>query len=363
MQTKRILFAKQLITDTSLPMTDVALAAGFRSIRRFNDAILNLYSRSPRELRKNKLPAESIIRLSLPFSPPYDWAGVLAFLRPRAIPGVEVVEDERYWRTIELKGVHGVVAISPESGNSLRAEIRFPSVHALSEIVRRLRHLFDLSADPFTIGQHLGQDPMLARLLADRPGLRVPGCWDGFEAAVRAILGQQVTVKAATRLAGNVAATFGKKLSITDRTGVPSSLDTVFPRPADLHESNTLPLGMPAARQTALRELALLADNDAHLFEIGCSLEEAIERLRKVPGIGNWTAQYIAMRILREPDAFPAQDVALLRYCSAAFAAKNHNEVLRRAEQWRPWRAYAAIHLWAAEADRTRKEINCGAVA
>lgn len=362
-QTRRILFAKQLITDTSIQMTDIALATGFHSVRRFNDAIRQLYGRPPRELRRNKLPAESTIRLTLPFSPPYDWAGILDFLRPRAIPGVEVVEAERYWRTIEMGGAHGVIAVSKGTGNSLRAEIRFPHLRALGEIVRRLRCLFDLSADPFTINQHLAQDPTLAHLLAKRPGLRVPGCWDGFEIAVRAILGQQVTVRAATQLAGRVVAAFGKELSITDCAGVPSGLNAVFPRPADLRQIGSSTLGMPNARQIALRELALLAEKDVHLFQIGCSLEEAIERLKSVPGIGDWTAQYIAMRILREPDAFPAQDVALLRCCSIAFAVKSFGEVLRRADQWRPWRAYAAIHLWAADVDQRQKEAGREAVA
>ena len=362
-QTRRILFAKQLITDTSIPMTDIALATGFGSVRRFNGAIRQLYGRPPRELRRSKLPAESIIRLRLPFSPPYDWTAILDFLRPRAIPGVEVVEAECYWRSIEMDGVHGIVAVSKGTGNSLCAEIRFPSMRALSEIVRRLRHLFDLSADPFTITQHLTQDPALACLLAQRPGLRVPGCWDGFETAVRAILGQQVTVRAATQLAGRVVAAFGKELSIANRAGVPSALNAVFPRPADLRHVGSSPLGMPNARQVALRELALMAENDVHLFQIGCSLDEAIERLKRVPGIGDWTAQYIAMRILREPDAFPAQDVALLRSCSAAFGSKGFGDVLRRADQWRPWRAYAAMHLWAADANQKHEEAGREAVA
>lgn len=361
-QTRRILFAKQLITDTSIPMTDVALATGFRSVRRFNAAIRQLYGCPPRELRRNKLPAESPIRLTLPFSPPYDWTGMLDFLRPRAIPGIEVVEPKRYWRTVEIGGVHGIVAVSEGRNNSLCVEIRFPRIHGLREIVRRLRCLFDLSADPFTIRQHLAQDPSLGALLSRRPGLRVPGSWDGFEVAVRAILGQQVTVSAATQLAGRLVAELGQELSMHDLAGVPSGLNAVFPRPVHLRRLDSLRLGMPSARQRALQELARLAENDAHFFQIGCSLEEATERLKRVPGIGDWTAQYIAMRILREPDAFPARDVALLRCCSTTFAARNFSEMLHRADQWRPWRAYAAMHLWAADAEQ-KQEVPRGAVA
>ena len=363
LQTRRILFAKQLLTDTSLPIAEVAFAAGFGSVRRFNDAIRKLYGRPPRELRKSTLRAASMICLRLPFSPPYDWAGILHFLRPRAIPGVEVVEADRYWRTIEIAGVHGTVAVYPGMKHSLSAEIRFPCMRALSEIVRRLRNLFDLSADPFTINRQLAVDTELKPLLKSRPGLRVPGCWDGFEVAVRAILGQQVTVSGATQLAGRLVATFGKQLAIQDRSGLPSTLTTIFPRPGDLRQIGDSTLGMPRSRKTALQELADFAEKDPRLFHIGCSLEEAIDRLKNVKGIGEWTAQYIAMRILREPDAFPAQDVALLRYCSTAFAVRSFSEMLSRAEQWRPWRAYAAMHLWAADAEQRSGEANREAVA
>ena len=215
-QTRRILLAKQLIHETHLPMTEIAFAAGFGSIRRFNETFLTLFGRPPRELRRVGGPdipagAHGEIDLLLRYHPPYDWPAMLEFLRQRAIPGVECVADGGYARSVQLDGVQGTVAVEPADGNALRATVRFAKLTALPAIIARLRRVFDLAADPAPIAAHLAKDPTLAPLVKSRPGLRVPGAWDGFELAIRAVLGQQITVTAAARLAGRLVATYGDR--------------------------------------------------------------------------------------------------------------------------------------------------------
>ena len=225
--------------------------------------------------------------------------------------------------------------------------IRFPRVELIATIVSRVRRVFDLSADPRAIGEHLSTDPLLAALIARRPGLRVPGAWDGFEVAIRAVLGQQITVVAARKLAAKLVATCGDPLASSgdDR------LTHTFPSPAKLAASDMRQLGMPSARALALASVSTAAAVDPRLFSPSETLEDAIARLRSLRGIGEWTAQYIAMRALREPDAFPAADIGLMRALAQPGGARpNVAAVLARAEPWRPWRAYAAQHLWTAEA-------------
>jgi AraC family transcriptional regulator of adaptative response / DNA-3-methyladenine glycosylase II len=207
--------------------------------------------------------------------------------------------------------------------------------------------VFDLAADPDTIGAHLSLDPKLAPLVAARPGLRVPGAWDGFELAVRAIFGQQITVPAATRLLGRLVAAHGAPLPVTTRDS--EGLSHLFPSAERLACADIAALGMPRARAMAVTSLAEALAADPSIFSRGASLEEAIAKLRLLPGIGEWTAQYIAMRELREPDAFPAADIGLLRAMATSGGSRpSPAELLSRAERWRPWRAYAALHLWAA---------------
>jgi AraC family transcriptional regulator of adaptative response / DNA-3-methyladenine glycosylase II len=218
---------------------------------------------------------------------------------------------------------------------------------ALPQIIARVRRVFDLAADPDTIGAHLALDPALAPLVAARPGLRVPGAWDGFELAVRAIFGQQITVPAATKLLGKLVQAFGEPLAAAMREG--EGLSHLFPSTARIARANLAPLGMPGARTTAVTSLAQAISADPAIFSRGASLEDAIVKLRSLPGIGEWTAQYIAMRELREPDAFPAADVGLLRAMADEDGRRpSPSALLERSERWRPWRAYAALHLWAA---------------
>ncbi len=348
-QTRRVLLAKQLIHETSLPMTEVAFAAGFGSIRRFNETFVTLYGRAPCTLRRGKgvetKPGPGgEISLLLRFEPPYDWAGMREFLRCRAIPGVERVGDGCYSRTIQLDGRKGRVSVRPGDGNALHATIRFPRLSTLPSIIARLRRVFDLGADPLPISAHLAKDVALARLVAERPGLRVPGAWDGFELAIRAVLGQQISVAAAVRLAGRLVATYGETLTEPDR-----ELTHVFPSPEALARADLTTLGMPRSRAAALSAVAAAVVADPDVLCASRGLDEAIRRLRSIPGVGEWTAQYIALRQLREPDAFPAADVGLVRALAQLEGRRRSSrELAAHADRWRPWRAYAAQHLWAS---------------
>jgi AraC family transcriptional regulator of adaptative response / DNA-3-methyladenine glycosylase II len=225
---------------------------------------------------------------------------------------------------------------------------------ALPQIIARVRRVFDLAADPDTIGTHLALDPVLAPLVKARPGLRVPGAWDGFELAMRAIFGQQITVSAATKLLGKLVLAYGTLLPATAKDG--EGLTHLFPSPSRIAAADLASLGMPGARAKAASALAKVMADDPAIFSRGASLEDAIAKLRALPGIGEWTAQYIAMRELREPDAFPAADIGLLRAMAAPDGRRPQPaELLDCAERWRPWRAYAALHLWAAGATAPEK--------
>jgi AraC family transcriptional regulator of adaptative response / DNA-3-methyladenine glycosylase II len=348
-QSRRVLLAKQLIHETRLPMTEIAMAAGYGSLRRFNDTFQALFRRPPTALRRSAeadIPAgpKGEISLKLRYRAPYDWPAMLNFLRARAITGVEAIEGDAYRRTIGLDGQQGTVTVRPAGGNALDATVRFPKLSALPQIIARLRRVFDLAADPDAIALQLVKDPVLAPLVAVRPGLRVPGAWDGFELAVRAVLGQQITVPGAIRLAGTLVTRFGEPLREPD--GV---LTHVFPDPAALAGADPASMGMPRNRGVALLAVAAAVVADPHIFAAGRSLEEAVAQLRALPGIGEWTAQYIAMRQLREPDAFPAADIGLMRAMAGSDGIRpSASALLARAETWRPWRAYAAQHLWAS---------------
>jgi AraC family transcriptional regulator, regulatory protein of adaptative response / DNA-3-methyladenine glycosylase II len=349
-QTRRVLLAKQLIHDTALPMAEVALASGFNSVRRFNETFRDLFGRPPATLRRGRDKSKreaGALSVRLAYRPPYDWDAMLSFLAARAIPGVETVSGSIYRRTIAIGENAGTISVTPGDKNRVDVQVRFPDMAALPQIIARVRRVFDLAADPDTIGAHLALDPALAPLVAARPGLRVPGAWDGFELAVRAIFGQQITVPAATRLLGKLVQAFGDPLPAATRES--EGLSHLFPSTARIAKENLATLGMPGARANAVTSLAQAIAADPAIFSRGANLEDAIVKLRSLPGIGEWTAQYIAMRELREPDAFPAADVGLLRALADADGRRpSPSELLSRAEQWRPWRAYAALHLWAA---------------
>jgi AraC family transcriptional regulator of adaptative response / DNA-3-methyladenine glycosylase II len=356
-QTRRVLFAKQLIHDSRLPMAEIASAAGFGSVRRFNETFQQLFRRPPSALRRRAivaLPEGSLaatgVTVRLRYRPPYDWAAMLAFLRARAIDGVEQVDGERYVRSVAHDGEVGTVEVEHlPARESLGVTIRFPSVRALPAIIARVRRVFDLGADVASIGAHLAKDRLLAPLVARRPGLRVPGGWDGFELAVRAVLGQQVTVEAGRRLALQLVRACGAQ--------VPASrglVSRVFPGAAQVAAADLSVLGMPRARREALAAVAAAALAEPRLFEPLATVEDTVARLCAIRGIGDWTAHYIALRAAREPDAFPASDIGLLRGAAGSRGVRpSPAQLAARAERWRPWRAYAAQHLWAADSTLT----------
>ena len=365
-QTRRILLAKQLIRETRLSMAEVALAAGFRSVRRFNETFRQLFARPPAALRRARMsdPAHEagLVRFGLAYAPPYDWDAMLGFLAARAIPGVESVSGHGYGRTIALGAGRGTLHVEPAGRNRFAVEVRFPNLTALPTIIARVRRVLDLATDPAPINGHLTADPVLAPLVAARPGIRVPGAWDGFELAVRAIIGQQIAVPAATRLLGRLVRVHGDPVAGAGPAS--GDLTHVFPAPACLAGADLCRLGLPRQRAKALNALAAAVVADPLILGPRRSLEEAIAQLRSLPGVGDWTAQYIAMRELREADAFPASDVGLLRAMTGPDGRRpTPGELAAHAERWRPWRAYAAAHLWAsgghtASAQATGQEIS-----
>ena len=339
-QTRRLHFAKKLIDETSLPMTQVALAAGFGCVRRFNAAIRDTYKRTPTQLRrlaKKVTQPENQYVFHLHFRPPYHWRGMLDFLEARATPGVEVVDAGRYRRSIFLNGCAGQFEVSLRPDHDelvVRLEIADP--RSLYLIVERVRAMFDLNADWTVIAHGLGSDPELSARIKVAPGLRVTGCWDGFELAVRAIIGQQVTLKGATALAGRVAKSFGRPYPGEGK------LTHLFPTPEVLADARLTKTGLIERRAEAIRALARAVCEGKIAFDRVTDTEAFLARLREIPGIGNWTAQYVAMRALGEPDAFPSGDLALMR----ALGQRSSRELETRADDWRPWRAYACMYLW-----------------
>ena len=339
-QTRRLHFAKKLIDETTLPMSQIALASGFGSVRRFNAGIRKVYHRTPTQIRRlarqTTQPGNQYL-FRLHFRPPYHWQGMLDFLAARATPGVEAVESGVYRRTISLHGRPGYFEVSlDDSRDALLVRIEFADPQSLFFIIERIRAMFDLNADWAAIVLSLRTDPALAARVELDPGLRVPGCWDGFELATRAILGQQITVKGATALAGRIASTYGKAFK------GPTGLTHLFPSAEILAESKLTTVGVTGARAETIRNLARAVCSGKINFAGVVDSDAFLDRLCEIPGIGKWTAQYVAMRALREPDAFPSSDLGLLR----ALALATPRELEQRVQACRPWRAYAAMYLW-----------------
>lgn len=347
-QTHRVLFAKKLLGESSLTMTEIAMAAGFGSIRRFNSVMQRVFGMPPSHLRRLAEPSPTGttgIALKLPFSPPYDWQAMIDFLAQRAIPGVETVELGRYLRTFSIESACGTIAVERGGDDHLLATIWTSNVAALGGIIGRLRRLFDLDADLVAIDAHLMNDPALAVRIRNRPGIRVPGAWDEFELAVRAVLGQQISVRAATTLAGRLADLAGGSLEPKLRIQE-VDLHRLFPTQIDLAQADLTRTGIVAGRAQTLKNLAHAMLGDPRLLRPFESLDATVEKLVSVPGIGSWTAHYIAMRALREPDAFPASDLGLLRALEDSRGRPTPAQLSDRAETWRPWRAYGAMRLW-----------------
>jgi AraC family transcriptional regulator of adaptative response / DNA-3-methyladenine glycosylase II len=348
-QTRRLHFAKRLLDETDLPVTQIALAAGFGSVRRFNDAFLRTYRRSPRELRRQRrrgvLADGGEVALRLAFRPPYDWGQVRDLLAARAVPGVERVDGRGYARTVAADGGHALVCVRDLPGeDALELRVRGAPAAALYRMSCAARRCFDLAADPARIALALGGDPLLAPLVESWPGLRIPGAWDPFECAVLAVLGRSADVRAARRLAGRLVARLGRQVeSGTD------GLTHLFPTPDALAGADLPALGLSDARTETLRSLARAVGKGA--LDLGGPAVEVTAALAALPGFGVWTAQYVALRALGEPDALPAADRLLRQVAAAGGPPLPVRALAARSEAWRPWRSYAAALLWQA-ADR-----------
>jgi AraC family transcriptional regulator of adaptative response / DNA-3-methyladenine glycosylase II len=348
--TRRLLLAKQLLTDTALPVTDVAFASGFSSVRRFNDAFNRRYGMPPTHLRKRAIDAaigmdeRQTSTLQLTYRPPYDWNAILTFLRARALEGIEHVTDTSYARTVHLRDVKGWIRVTrSKKSDALLVELTHTLMPVLPALLARVRALFDLDARPDLIAKHLRKDARLATAVKANPGLRVPGAFSGFEMGLRAILGQQVTVKAATTIACRFVQAFGDPI-VTPF----AELNRLTPAPERIAEASVDDIarhGIIAARAKSIIALAAAETSGELSLDGGAQRnpDEAIARLARLPGIGPWTAHYIAMRALRWPDAFPKEDIAVRN--SLGGVSVREAELL--SQPWRPWRSYAVMHVWA----------------
>ena len=350
--TQRLHFAKRLIDETTLPMQHIATAAGYGSVRRFNDAFRKTYGRSPRELRRageelGHVGPAANLTVRLPYRQPFDWGRMIDFYRYRATPGVESVAGETYRRTLAVGDGHAIVEISPDQKDGyLSLTMLSIDTNALFETVQSAREVFDLDAPISEISETLAGDRSLKKLLRKNPGVRVPGAWDGFELTIRAVLGQQVSVKAATTLAGRIAEQYGEPLDLPasiERDG----LSRIFPTPERLSRARFNGVGLVRSRAETIRRVAKAVVGGEIHFDAAQNPEAFCESLKSIRGIGDWTAEYVAMRVLKNPDAFPASDLGLIsaiRYPDRV----TPKELSNRADQWRPWRAYAAMLLWGS---------------
>ncbi len=347
--TRRLLLAKQLLTETRLPITEIAFASGFSSLRRFNDAFSTSYRMPPTRFRKKAtdgagaIPDTGTSTLQLSYRPPYDWKGVLSFLEGRALKGIEHVTETWYARTVRLGDAQGWIRITQSrKKHALMLEFTHSLTPVLPALLGRLRALFDLNARPDLIAKHLRRDARLEAAVRANPGLRVPGAFDGFEMGVRAILGQQVTVKAATTIACRFVEAFGTPI-VTPF----AELTRLTPTPARVAAASVDDIarhGIIAARAKSIIALATAHVGGGLCLDGGLhrSPDDSIRRLAELPGIGQWTAHYIAMRALRWPDAFPKEDIAVRNNLGGVSAKQA--EVL--SQPWRPWRSYAVMHVW-----------------
>jgi AraC family transcriptional regulator, regulatory protein of adaptative response / DNA-3-methyladenine glycosylase II len=337
-QTHKLLLAKQLLTDTTLPIIDVAFASGFSSLRRFNALFRQRYPFAPKVLRqKNRSRRDDVASCvcRLFYRPPFDWGSLLAFFSRRIFAGVEQIDGDRYRRTVGIGSHQGWISVENDPAQSaLCVEVSNSLLPVLMQVLARLRRLFDLEATPQHIVTHLGA------LAEDHPGLRIPGAFEGFEMAVRAILGQQISVKAATTLAGRFASRFGDPM-VTPFPGL-THLAPTAPVLAAATMNDLTRLGITQPRARSILAMAQAVASGSIALDVAVSIDRVLARLKELPGIGDWTAHYFAMRVFGWPDAFPYSDLGILK----ALKTKNPRQALAMAESWRPWRAYAAMHLW-----------------
>lgn len=337
--------ARILIEGTDLKFSEIAFAAGFKSIRQFNDTVREVFASTPTELRRKKKgpvgPATGIVSLRLPYRKPFD-PGVLKFISKRAVPGIEELDGDTYRRTLKLPHGPAVTELTI-ADDHISCKLRLKDIRDLQSAVQRCRWLLDLDSDPIAVAEHLGSDRSLRKFVKARPGLRIPGSTDGAELAMRAVLGQQVSVVGAVTLAGRLVAAYGKPMTAPD-----GRLTHVWPDAEVIAEAELDEIGMPGARKRALRALAAAIANDDISLTPGADRQSTYEKLVSLPGIGPWTASYVSMRALADPDAFLPSDLGIRKGLEQLGYASGPRSALETAERWRPWRSYAAQYLWAA---------------
>lgn len=345
-QTHRLLFAKLLLRDTRLPVTEIAFASGFESVRQFNGTFKQRYGMPPSEIRKNASKASVLrpLRCELAYMKPLPWSQLMQYLQWRAIPGVELVQDQSYARTLRIDECAGWLRAYPSERETIVVEVSQSLALVLPAVLARVKNLFDLQADTALIEERLGN-------IIKHSGLRVPGSCDAFELCLFSILGQQVSIRAAVTLLGRIVDKFGESIETPF-----NSLNKVTPTSAafrDIAPAELKDLGITSAKVRTMLELSCGIESGAIPLP-GHSSHSAklIDDLLTVPGIGSWTAQYIAMRAAKWPDAFPHSDLGLKK----ALNEPNPNNILKLSEQWRPWRAYAAMHLWFSLMEKEESE-------
>ncbi|TKB51249.1 DNA-3-methyladenine glycosylase 2 family protein [Ferrimonas sediminicola] len=338
----RLLFAKQLLAESELSVLDIALACGFNSRRRFNDAFVGQFRLTPTRVRRGESGVGQGCTLTLSYRPPLDWSRMLAFLALRALPGVEVVEDDRYRRAFRWQQARGWFEVAPVSGrDALGLTLHCDSPRAIRPVVQRVRRVLDLDLDPLELTRHLSQDPLQAPLWLAQPACRLPGVWSEFEAVVRALVGQQISVKGARTILSRLCRRFGDPLQ-------GPGLARLFPEPAALAGADLSGLGLTRPRAGWI---AAIAQAYAEGFSAGeGDLVSRVNRLKTLKGVGDWTAHYVCMRAFGESDAFVATDLGL--YHALGLTRGTAAQTLALAEPWRPWRAYGVMALWHSLGER-----------
>ncbi len=341
--------ARVLIETTDLPFTQVAFAAGFESIRQFNDTVREVFALTPTALRtagrRRADIADGVLTLRLPYRPPLDWQALAGWLRTRALPGVAEVNGRVYRRTLRLPRGAGVVALEPVDTH-IQCTLRLESMADLTSAVRQCRRLLDLDADPLSVVEVLSKDRRLSSLVKKRPGLRAPGAVDGTELAIQAVLGQQVSLAAARTLASRLVTAHGDVIKIADPT-----LTHLFPHAASIADADLARLGVPATRRATLRAVARAVADGRLALDPGADRTETYQQLVQLPGIGEWTAGYIVMRALGDPDTFLPSDLGIKKAVARLGIGSNARAISDHAAAWRPWRSYATHQLWATLSD------------
>lgn len=333
LMTKKLDMARNLLDQSSLAITDIAFSSGFQSLRRFNDAFKKRFQKSPSAFR-NASFLEGSLHLQLSYRPPYAWNNMINFLKHRAVVGMELVEGESYQRLITYGEVRGWFKAKLVENNKIAIEFKLNQNANILELVTRIKNIFDLDADPFRIEQALQEDQQLAPWLKQHPGLRIPGGWDGFELAIRAVIGQKISVKGARTLLTRLVDLCGEQQTLD--ASLP--LAKFFPSPENILAADLSKIGLPAARIETLKTLAREVAHKNLVLDGTEDFEETCKKLLAIKGIGPWTVEYIAMRALRNPNAFPETDLAI---------QKKITYLKLNPKKWTPWRAYAAILLWS----------------